>query len=70
MVAVADKGIGTQTGDERGPEKSPTRFWSRLLRTFHGLIKRDRYDPAKHYMRGPGPASLRREDRVVNNDER
>jgi hypothetical protein len=61
MVAVTDKTIRTsQTSGPRGPGKAPRSLWSRLLRPFRGLIGRDRYEPAKHYMRGPGPASLRR----------
>jgi hypothetical protein len=69
MVAVTEKGIRTpQAGGQREPGKAPRRLWRRLLKTFRGLLTRDRYDPSKHYMRGPGPASLRRAGRITNSD--
>jgi hypothetical protein len=69
MVAVTDKTIGTsQGGGQRGPGKASRSLWSRLLRPFRGLIGRDRYEPAKYYMRGPGPASLRRANEGENTE--
>lgn len=35
---------------------------SRLRVAFDTLLGRRRYDPARHYMRGPGPATQRRSD--------
>jgi hypothetical protein len=70
MVAVVSKGAGPpQASGERGPERAPRRIWSRLLKAIHGLIKWDRYEPARHYMRGPGPASSQRSARIVGDDE-
>jgi hypothetical protein len=59
MVAEMNKGVGTPQSGTR--EKTPPRgFWSRLIRKIRHAIKRDRYEPARHYMRGPGPASSQR----------
>jgi hypothetical protein len=69
MVAAVSKGVGPQTSGKRGPEQAPGSFWSRLLRAIHGLIKWDRYEPARHYMRGPGPASSQRSNRAEDGDK-
>jgi hypothetical protein len=39
------------------------RFVSKILKTIRDFLKRKRYEPARHYMRGPGPASLQRAKR-------
>ena len=63
MVAVVNKGVGSpRSSGERGPEKAPG-FAGRLLKAFRDFFRRDRYDPARHYMRGPGPASSQRSGR-------
>jgi hypothetical protein len=59
MAAIVSKGVGDPKTGQRGPERAPGRFWSRLVRAISGLLKRQRYEPARHYMRGPGPASSR-----------
>jgi hypothetical protein len=69
MVAVANKGLGAPQTGERGPKKAPRRFWRALLKAIHDLIRRERYEPAKHYMRGPGPASSLRAGRTKAGDE-
>jgi hypothetical protein len=70
MVAVVSKGVNTpQSSGERGPGQAPRRFWSRLLKAIHGMIKWDRYEPARHYMRGPGPASSQRSARIEGDDK-
>jgi len=64
MVAVVDQGVGPPLNSgERGPEKASLGFGGRLVKAIRDLIKRDRYEPARHYMRGPGPASSQRSDR-------
>jgi hypothetical protein len=69
MVAIVSEGVGTpQANGKRGPEQAPRNFWSRLLKAIHDLIKWDRYEPARHYMRGPGPASSQRSNRIEGND--
>ena len=62
MVAAVRKGVSTPQGS-RGPEPAPRRSWSELLKAIHGFVRWDRYEPARHYMRGPGPASSQRSDR-------
>ena len=70
MVAVANKGVGApRSSGERGPEKTPPGFGGRLLKAIRDFIKRDRYEPARHYMRGPGPASSQRSDRTEGDDK-
>lgn len=65
MVAITNKGVGAPAGNgKRGPEKAPSGFGSRLLRAIRNFFKRERYEPARHYMRGPGPASSRRSKRT------
>jgi hypothetical protein len=65
MAAAVSKGINTPQGSgKRGPEPAPRRFWSGLLKAIHDLIKWERYEPARHYMRGPGPASSQRSTRT------
>jgi len=59
MAAIVSKGVGGPQTGQRGPERAPGRFWSRLLRAISGFFKRRHYEPARHYMRGPGPASSR-----------
>lgn len=69
MVAVAKRGVGTpQTGGEHRPEKVPSGFLGRLFKAIHDFIRRDHYEPAKHYMRGPGPASSQRTNRSEGDD--
>jgi hypothetical protein len=68
MVAVVNKGVGATRTGERGPEKAPRTLWSRLLKAIHELAKRDRYEPARHYMRGPGPASSQRLNKIESDD--
>jgi hypothetical protein len=64
MVAITNKGVGAPAGNgKRGPEKAPSRFGRRLLKAIRNFFKRERYEPARHYMRGPGPASSRRTER-------
>jgi hypothetical protein len=61
MVAMTSKGGGApQTSGKRGSNKTPLSFLGRLLKAVHDFIRRERYEPAKYYMRGPGPASSRR----------
>jgi hypothetical protein len=69
MVAMISKGGAPQASGERGSNKTPLSFWGRLLKAVHDFIKRDRYEPAKHYMRGPGPASSQRSRRIEGNGE-
>ena len=70
MVAIVNKGGGApQTSGQRGSNNAPRSFWGRLLNAIHGFIKRERYEPAKHYMRGPGPASSQRSNRTDGDDE-
>ena len=70
MAAVVSKGVSTPPGSgKRGPEPAPWRFWSGLLKVIHDLIKWDRYEPARHYMRGPGPASSQRSNRTKDGDK-
>jgi hypothetical protein len=69
MAAGVSKSISTpQTRGGRGPERAPRKFWSRLLKAIHELVKWDRYEPARHYMRGPGPASSQRSNRTQDGD--
>ena len=59
MAAIVTKGVeGPKTG-QRGYERAPGRFRSRLVRAITRLLKHPRYEPARHYMLGPGPASSR-----------
>ena len=61
MVAIANKPIESpQASGPRGPKSARKSIWRGLMKFWHGLIGRDRYEPAKYYMRGPGPASQRR----------
>jgi hypothetical protein len=70
MVAVADKGVGApRKSGQRGPEKAPSGFGGRLLRAIRNFLKRERYEPARHYMRGPGPASSRLSNRTERDDK-
>jgi hypothetical protein len=70
MVAVAGKGVGgPRTSGERGPEKAPSGFGGRLLRAIRKFLKRERYEPARHYMRGPGPASSQRANKTPRDDK-
>jgi hypothetical protein len=70
MVAIANREGGSPpTSGGRGPEMAPRGFWDRLRKAIHGLVKRDRYEPARHYMRGPGPASSRRSNGTEGNDD-
>jgi hypothetical protein len=70
MVAIVNKGGGAaQTGGARGSNQAPRSFWDRLLKAIHGFIKRERYEPARHYMRGPGPASSQRSNRTEGGTE-
>ena len=70
MVAIVNReGGAPQTSGERGSNKASPGFWGRLLKAIHGFIKRDRYEPAKHYMRGPGPASSQRSRQIEGNGE-
>jgi hypothetical protein len=69
MVAMTSKGGGApQASGERG-SKTPLSFLGRLLKAVHDFIKRERYEPAKYYMRGPGPASSQRSRRIEGNSE-
>jgi hypothetical protein len=43
-----------------GQRHRPHRLGSRILKAIRDFLKRERYEPARHYMRGPGPASLQR----------
>jgi hypothetical protein len=70
MVAIVNKGGGApQTSGQRGSNQAPRSFWARLLKAIHSFIKRERYEPARYYMRGPGPASSQRSNRVKGDPE-
>jgi hypothetical protein len=43
------------------PRLPRKQWWAGLARNLLSLWK-GRYDPAKHYMRGPGPKTLRRQN--------
>jgi hypothetical protein len=69
MVAIANKPIETpQSSGPRGPKSVRNSVWRGLLKVWHGLVRRDRYEPAKHYMRGPGPASQRRANKAGDDE--
>jgi hypothetical protein len=46
------------------PRDRRSSLWRRLgaLKRYIGALWGERYDPAKHYMRGPGPKTLKRRD--------
>jgi hypothetical protein len=70
MVAIVNRGGGgPQTSGERGSNKAPRSFWGRLLKAIHDYVKRERYEPARYYMRGPGPASSKRSRRTEGHGE-
>jgi hypothetical protein len=61
MVAIVNKSGGARPSrGERGSNRTRGDFFGRLLKALQNFIKRERYEPAKHYMRGPGPASSQR----------
>jgi hypothetical protein len=68
VVAIVNKGSGApRTGRERGSNTAPRSFWRRLLKAVHDHVKWESYAPEKYYMRGPGPASLRRAELRCSN---
>jgi hypothetical protein len=70
MVAAMSRGVKIpQSSGGHGPEPAPRRFWSRLFKAIHDLVKWDRYEPARYYMRGPGPASSQRPKRIESYGE-
>jgi hypothetical protein len=70
MVAIVNKGGGAPPRrGEHGSNRAPRNFFGRLLKALHDFIKRERYEPARHYMRGPGPASSQRSNRVEGDTE-
>ena len=69
MVAIVNKGGGAPQTSGRGSNQAPRRFWGRLFKTLHDFIKRERYEPARHYMRGPGPKSSQRSNRIDRDAE-
>lgn len=69
VVMVSKGGDAPETSGKRGSNKTPLSFWGRLLKAVHDFIKRERYEPAKYYMRGPGPASSQRSRRIDGNGE-
>ena len=63
MAAIVSKwGYGPKNG-QRGPDRAASRFRSRLVKAFTRLLKRQRYEAARHYMLGPGPVSARSEQK-------
>jgi hypothetical protein len=63
MAAIVSKWGGGPKNGQRGPERAASRFLSRLVKTFTRLLKRQRYEVARHYMLRPGPVSLRSKQR-------